>query len=96
MLILALVVFAVTAWFIGLRPGGIAAAVSFAALIAAQVVPGTALLIYGVHVVYIGGLVYFGPKVARQRRPQAKASLGGDLGRWWRRGQALWKTRSGR
>ena len=33
MLLLALVVFAVTAWFLGLRPGGIAAVFSFAALI---------------------------------------------------------------
>lgn len=94
MLILALVVFAVTAWFIGLRYGGIAAGVSFATLIAAQVIPGLALalLVYALHVAYIGGLVYFGPKVMRLRRAQ-KPGLTGDLGRWWRRGQALWKTR---
>lgn len=92
MLLLALVVFAVTAWFLGLRPGGIAGVVSFAALIAAQAVPGVALAIYGVHVLWIAGLVWLGPKLARWRKP-ARAGLTDDLGRWWRRGRAIWKAR---
>ena len=48
--------------------------------------------VYALHVAYIGGMVYFGPKVVRVRRAQ-RPGLTGDLGRWWRRGQALWKTR---
>ena len=94
MLILALVVFAVTAWFLGLRPGGIAAVVSFAALIAAQVVPGSALPVYGLHVLWIAGLVWLGPQLSRGRKP--KAGLTTDVGRWWRRGRAIWKARSSR
>ena len=93
MLILALVVFAVTAWFVGLRPGGIAGGISFALLIGAQVVPGTALLIYAVHILFIGGMVWLGPKLSRLRKPPPKAGLTGDLGRWWRRGKALWNVR---
>jgi hypothetical protein len=98
-LLLALVVFGVTAWFVGLRPGGYAAAVSLAALVMAQVVPGTALAVYGVHVLYIGGLVYAGPRVSRLvqgNKPEAKGPAA-QVGKWFRRGkafgEALWKSR---
>jgi hypothetical protein len=90
---LALIVFGVTAWFVGLRPGGIAGVISFAALIAAQVVPGSALLVYGLHIVFIAGMVWMGPKLSRLRRPAAKQGLTADLGRWYRRGRAIWKSR---
>lgn len=93
MIILALIVFGVTAWFLGLRPGGVAGGVSLATLIAAQVVPGTALAIYAVHVLFIGGMVYLGPKLSRMRKPAAKQGLTADLGRWYRRGRAIWKSR---
>jgi len=99
MLILALVVFGVTAWFLGLRPGGYAAVASFASLMMALVVPGTAMAIYGVHVVYIGGLVYFGPKVSKLlagNKPQPKGPAA-QVGKWLKRGrslgEALWKSR---
>lgn len=91
---LALIVFAVTAWFLGLRPGGIAGGVSFASLLAAQVVPGSALLVYALHILFIGGMVWAGPKLSRMRKPQARAGLSGDLGRWYRRGRAIWKSRT--
>jgi len=92
-LILALIVFAVTAWFLGLRPGGIAGGVSFASLIAAQVVPGTALVIYGVHVAFLAGMVWLGPKLSRMRKPAPRSGLTGELGRWYKRGRAIWKAR---
>ena len=93
MIILALIVFAVTAWFLGLRPGGVAGGVSFATLIAAQVVPGTAWVVYGIHIVWIAGMVYLGPKLSRMRKPAPRAGLGAELGRWYRRGRAIWKSR---
>lgn len=93
MILLALIVFAVTAWFVGLRAGGIAGGISFAALIAAQVVPGTALFVYGLHVVFIAGMVWVGPRLSRLRKPAPKAGLAADLGRWYRRGRAIWKSR---
>lgn len=99
MLLLALVVFGVTAWFVGLRPGGYAGAVSLAALVMAQVVPGTALAVYGIHVLYIGGLVYAGPKVSRlfaSKKPEPKGP-GAQVQKWFKRGkafgEALWKSR---
>ncbi|HUQ06162.1 MAG TPA: hypothetical protein VM261_26845 [Kofleriaceae bacterium] len=100
MLLLALVVFGVTAWFVGLRPGGYAGAVSLAALVMAQVVPGTALAVYGIHVLYIGGLVYGGPRVSRllqgNKKPEPKGP-GAQVQKWFKRGkafgEALWKSR---
>jgi hypothetical protein len=99
MLLLALVVFGVTAWFVGVRPGSYAAVGSFAALMMAMVVPRTAMAVYGFHVLYIGGLVYFGPRVSKLlagNKPQPK-SPAAQLGRWLKRGksvgEALWKSR---
>lgn len=99
MLLLALVVFGVTAWFVGLRPGGYAAAISLASLVMAQVVPGTALTVYGIHVLYIGGLVWMGPKVSRLlqgNKPEPKGPAA-QVSKWFRRGkafgEAIWKSR---
>ena len=99
MLLLALVVFGVTAWFVGLRPGGYAAGISLASLVMAQVVPGTALAVYGIHVLYIGGLVWMGPKVSKLiagNKPEPKGPAA-QVGKWFRRGkafgEALWKSR---
>jgi hypothetical protein len=99
MLLLALVVFGVTAWFVGLRPGGYAAGISLASLVMAQVVPRTALAVYGIHVLYIGGLVWMGPKVSKLiagNKPEPKGPAA-QVGKWFRRGkafgEALWKSR---
>ena len=93
MLLLALIVFAVTAWFLGLRIGGIAGGVSVAAVLAAQVIPGTAMAIYALHVLWIGGLAYFGPKVLKLRRPKQQTGWRTDASRLVRRGLALWRSR---
>ncbi|MBE7450490.1 MAG: hypothetical protein HS111_16810 [Kofleriaceae bacterium] len=99
MLLLALVVFGVTAWFVGLRPGGYAGVVSLLALVMADVVDSTALAVYALHVLYIGGMIYLGPKVSRlvagaRPEPQGPAA---QVGRWLKRGralgEALWKSR---
>ena len=99
MILLALVVFGVTAWFLGMRLGAIAAGVSFASLIAAQVVPGSALPIYALHVLYIGGLVYLGPRVSRMLTKPEDRGLAGQAKKWMRRGkafgEALWKSQTG-
>lgn len=99
MLLLALVVFGVTAWFVGLRPGGYAGVLSLLALVMADVVDRTALAVYALHILYIGGMVYLGPRVSRlvagkQPQPQGPAA---QVGKWLRRGrsfgEALWKSR---
>jgi hypothetical protein len=100
MLLLALVVFGVTAWFVGVRQGSYAAVASFAALMMAMIVPRTAMAVYGFHVLYIGGLVYFGPRVSRMlagNKPPPKQGTAAQVGRWLKRGkavgEALWKSR---
>jgi hypothetical protein len=99
MLLLALVVFGVTAWFTGVRPGSYAAVVSFAALMMALVVPRTAMAVYGFHVLYVGGMVYFGPKVSRLlagNKPEPKGPMA-QVNKWFKRtksfGEALWRSR---
>lgn len=93
MLLLALIVFGVTAWFLGMRVGGIAGVVSLAAVLAAQVIPGTAVGIYVLHILWIAGLVYFGPKVLKQRAGKQATGWRSDATRLVRRGLALWKNR---
>jgi len=92
-LLLALITFGVTAWFLGLRNGGIAGGISVAAVLAAEVIPKTAIAVYALHVLWIGGLAYFGPKWLKARRPKAQASWRGDASRLVRRGLALWRNR---
>ncbi|HVK72531.1 MAG TPA: hypothetical protein VM734_04400 [Kofleriaceae bacterium] len=99
MLLLALVVFGVTAWFLGMRVGAIAAGVSFASLIAADIVPSTslALAIYALHVVWLAGMVYLGPRISRMLTKPEDRTLGAQAKRWMQRGKALgeafWKSR---
>ncbi len=94
---LALVIFGVTAWFLGLRAGGVAAGVSFATLIAAQVVPGTAVVIYALHVLWVGAMVYLGPRVAKMVTKPEDKSIEAQARRWLKRGKALgaafWRSR---
>jgi hypothetical protein len=88
-LMLSLVVFGVTAWFLGLRVGGVAAGVSFATLIAAQVIPGTAILIYAVHVLWLAGMVYLGPRVSKMVTKPEDRTMAAQARRWLNRGKAL-------
>lgn len=93
MFLLAIVVFGVTAWFLGTRNGWIAALASAASILAAMIIPRTAIAIYAIHILWVGGLVYFGPKVMKLRKPQQQSGWRGDANRLFRRGLALWKTR---
>lgn len=88
----ALVTFAVTAWFLGLRVGGYAGGVSFASLVAAQIIPGTALVIYIAHVLWIGGVVYAGPKFARAGRRAGDGQALAQARKWWMRARSLGET----
>jgi hypothetical protein len=94
---LALVVFGVTAWFMGVRAGGIAGVVSFATLIAALLVPRTAILIYAVHIIWIGGLVYLGPRVSKMMSKPEDRTVAAQARRWIQRGkhlgEAFWRSR---
>lgn len=60
----AIVVGALTAWYLGLRLGVIIAVVTAAALLVATVVPGLTLTIYALALAWSGALYFFGAKIA--------------------------------
>ena len=74
----ALIVGALTAWYLGLRIGVIVAVATAAALLAATVIPGMTLTIYVLVIGWSVALYFFGPKISRV---SGKSSLlGGTLG----------------
>ena len=62
----ALIVGALTAWYLGLRAGIIAAGVTFGALLVANLVPGLSLAVYGLVIAWAGALYFLGPKLSKK------------------------------
>lgn len=87
MIVLALVVGAVTAWYLGnLRLGLIAAAVSAAALLAAMVIPGASVPVYALLALWCLGVWFFKTKLQAFAQPPAeKKGWQGEVDRWKRR-----------
>jgi len=85
MLVAALVVGAVTAYYLGLKAGGVAAVVAGALFLVAMVVPGVRWTIYlGVGAALVA-ICWIGPKLPR--RKDSQIALG-----WAKRlGKRLWK-----
>jgi hypothetical protein len=65
MLVAALIVGALTAYYFGLRLGMYAAAATAGALFATLVIPGVTWMVYGAIAVTMVGLVYLGPKYGK-------------------------------
>ena len=78
MLIAALVIGLLTAYYFGLKPGGYAAAAAAALFGVAALFPGLAVPIYTLVSLALIGLLFIGPRV---QRPGHRA----DLLRWVRR-----------
>lgn len=68
----ALIVGALTAWYLGLRAGVIVAGLSFAAILVGSFVPGMTLPAYGLIVAWCALMYFFGPKIS-----QSTSSKGG-------------------
>ena len=73
----ALVVGALTAWYLGMRAGLIAAGVTFGALIVAGFVPGLTLAVYALVLAWSAALYFLGAKIATASK---KGGGGGWLG----------------
>jgi hypothetical protein len=74
----ALIVGALTAWYLGLRIGIIVAALTAVALLVATVVPGMSITVYALVVAWAAAMYFFGPKIAKA---SGKSSLlGGAYG----------------
>jgi hypothetical protein len=91
----ALIIGAVTAWYLGVRAGIVAAAISAALLFLALFVPPTALGIYIVLGAYVVGLWLFGTKLpgltGQKKTGGLAAGMKGEAVKWYGRAKALWK-----
>ena len=89
MILLALVVGGITAWYLGVRIGVAAAIVSAVALLVSMFVPGTALPVYVLLGLWLAGLWVVKTKIPGLIQPQRPAKSG------WERELDRWKKRVG-
>jgi hypothetical protein len=63
----AIIVGLLTAWYLGVRAGVIAAALTFVAIVAASIVPipGITLAAYGIIVLWCVVMYFFGPQLSK-------------------------------
>lgn len=76
----ALIVGALTAWYLGLRAGVIAAAVTFGALIVATFVPGLTIAVYALVLAWSAALYFLGAKISAASSQKGSGPLGGVIG----------------
>jgi len=79
MLIAALVIGVLTAYYLGFKPGVLAAGASAILFVIAATVPGCALGAYAVIGVGVLALCTIGPRVQKQSNKQRFMALGRDL-----------------
>jgi hypothetical protein len=63
----ALIVGALTAWYLGLRAGIVAAAATFGALLVSNFVPGLKLAVYALVIAWAGALYFLGAKLSNKK-----------------------------
>ena len=73
----ALVVGALTAWYLGLQAGIIAAGVTFVALIASAFIPGLTLAVYALVLAWCAALYFLGAKLSKKTPGGSLGSLAG-------------------
>jgi hypothetical protein len=77
----ALIVGALTAWYLGLRAGAIAAVATFAALVLSTFVPGLTLAVYALVIAWTAALWFMGAKISKKAGASSPSSwLGGATG----------------
>jgi hypothetical protein len=81
----AIIVGALTAWYLGLRTGIIVAIVTAVALLAAMFVPGLTIAVYALVIGWAAALYFFGPKLSKAA---GKTTLGTTVG-----GATAWAKR---
>ncbi|MCA9679833.1 MAG: hypothetical protein H6708_34370 [Kofleriaceae bacterium] len=94
MIALALVVGGLTGWYLGLRMGLVAAAVSAVAIAVGTFVPGLAVPIYALLALWCLGVYVVKGKLASLIRPEPeKKGWEREVDRWKKRAAWLWKAR---
>ncbi len=74
----AIIVGALTAWYLGLRAGIIVAIVTAVALLLATFVPGLSITVYALVIAWAAALYFFGPKISKAAGKTSM--LGGAFG----------------
>jgi hypothetical protein len=73
----AVIVGALTAWYLGLRIGVMVAIATAVALLVATVIPGMTITVYALVIAWAAAMYFFGPKIAKA---SGKGSLFGSVG----------------
>jgi hypothetical protein len=73
----ALIVGALTAWYLGVRVGVIVAVATAIALLLATFVPGLTIAVYALVIAWSAALYFFGPKISKA---SGKASMSSVFG----------------
>ena len=76
----ALIVGALTAWYLGMRAGIVAAAVTFGALMLGMFVPGVNLAVYALILAWSAALYFLGAKISQKTPGGALGGLAGVTG----------------
>ena len=74
----ALIVGALTAWYLGLRIGIIIAIGTAVALLIATFVPGMSVTIYALVIAWCAALYFFGPKISKASGKTSMSSVFGS------------------
>jgi hypothetical protein len=85
----ALIVGALTAWYLGLKLGLIVAGITFGAIVVASVVPGMTITVYVLVAAWCALLYFFGARIRAQngssvagQAARMTGSAMGTVGRW--------------
>jgi hypothetical protein len=90
----ALIVGALTAWYLGLRIGAVVAVATAVALLVATFVPGMSITIYALVIAWCAALYFFGPKISKASGQKGTMSsmFGSPLGQAKAWAQKLWNN----
>ena len=90
----ALIVGALTAWYLGLRIGAVVAAATFAAVLLAAFVPGMTITVYALVLAWCAALYFFGPKISKASGKSSMSSVfGSPLGQAKAWAKKLWNSK---
>jgi len=90
----ALIVGALTAWYLGLRIGAVVAVATAVALLVATFVPGMSITIYALVIAWCAALYFFGPKISKASGKSSMSSMfGSPLAQAKAWASKLWKSK---
>lgn len=82
----ALIVGALTAWYLGMRAGVIAAIVTAVAMLVATFIPGATMVVYALVIAWSAAVYFLGAKITeRTKGPSMFGAMTGEAQRWVRK-----------